>query len=877
MKSIIRILWWVTFLGACCTIKTAEQHEPPVPEHPGDGPVFIQLSSLDLSEAINSMGETLLDSLGIRLPMPHPVPSTEEVGERQMAETEEEAEFKGLEKGNITFQVDNYGNVPANQLTRKLLSLKNEDRPVIILCEGKNTQKLQETLLHAPDNSVHTVILLNPSVYKPINYNAISHRMYNFYSKTGTFWGLGGAAAERKYYPGQNDPDANGIGGFDPTAGWSKIVNIHCSQQTGPTIIEQEFSSQDIARMDIPGMIRLADQQFHLNWDLNAETTRPVVSIRRKLELDLPRKALTHTSEGLIRTAADWTYKLDDANIARINAQLNKEYADSQEAVPGSMSTVQGTALFVPDSNHAGTDLVVFIRSIIPRDLDKNNIELISGGQMLHPSHFIVLGKQGEIGRWTSVKTWLPYLKNLVNDPYYYAIAKFAIQSVNGQSFEVHFKHEPLYTMLGEPNKGLMPIVPTKDPLSFDFDFVAFADVQKQNQQYPLYQGLSGSSVYQLAEIVSINESIAQKEDGSLPNSLYLVVGDLVRNGKNWNSWNEILSKLTSIVSDQNMRRFGLLATAIGTHDFADVDWGLLTYPDYLLPTYGYLFNFNPVNDLPVHIDPQDHVNRTAMWFDVGRVRFIHLPYTTEEEFNPEPDEGVDLNKVENLHHKESKVHPFGFNPDKILAEFKLHLDLAVQARDHKDIDFIVIYGHAPLATAPQYKHLHPGLFNSLAADDFKTSYKKDFAEKLFNVLAHARIDLYLSGHNHQFDHCEITYVLNDPQKGELIGRFPAITVGLGTELRRAMPNNSQATLDGRVENGVFSIISEKFLSRTDAKQYAEYFVGKFMPAYLKCQVRGHRMTCTLMGKDGILRNKGAGRGGEPFDFFQIKSHNLAK
>ena len=79
--------------------------------------------------------------------------------------------------------------------------------------------------------------------------------------------------------------------------------------------------------------------------------------------------------------------------------------------------------------------------------------------------------------------------------------------------------------------------------------------------------------------------------------------------------------------------------------------------------------------------------------------------------------------------------HPFKFDSNAIYDDFALNLNLAVRARANKEIDFIIVYGHAPLATAPQYKHEHPGLFNSLAHNDIKSTSKRAFAVKLLRFL----------------------------------------------------------------------------------------------------------------------------------------------
>ena len=49
-----------------------------------------------------------------------------------------------------------------------------KDSPVIILCDSYGTRDLQALLDRSKDSSFHSVIMLNPSVEQPINFNAVS-------------------------------------------------------------------------------------------------------------------------------------------------------------------------------------------------------------------------------------------------------------------------------------------------------------------------------------------------------------------------------------------------------------------------------------------------------------------------------------------------------------------------------------------------------------------------------------------------------------------------------------------------------------------------------------------------------------------------------
>ena len=481
----------------------------------------------------------------------------------------------------------------------------------------------------------------------------------------------------------------------------------------------------------------------------------------------------------------------------------------------------------------------------------------------------------------------VPFLKSYAssfseNDPNYYAIAKLFIQnnmlaSLGGSHFEVQFKNKPLKNSNERDNVGSLPLL--MDYNQTNIDFIAYADVQKQTQRYELSKPESGSAIYPLAAIINENELATMKKatGGYSINSLQLVVGDLVRNGKNLNSWMEVLTKLTEMVANKMVGQqspFSFLATAIGTHDFADVDKGFLTFYN-TVPTYDYLFD-GPFEPELMLYAPQYQVEKTNLWFDVGRVRFIHLPYTTEEEITPMPDGFSD--PIAFIKHGAGEVNSLGygfeFNPHAIFEQFNRDLGLAVQARNNNKIDFIIVYGHAPLAAAPQFNHLHPGLFNSLITGQIITPNKLRFAKELLPALAAANVDLYLSGHNHQYDHCTISYNCINPATGAPVEWvLNAVTIGLGTELRSATKNMQPPQLSN--DNHTLTIKSIRFLSGSDAAMYREYFQNKFLPAYLKCKVRGKQLKCGLMAKGGILRNKSPERPlDEAFDIFEITSHN---
>ena len=144
------------------------------------------------------------------------------------------------------------------------------------------------------------------------------------------------------------------------------------------------------------------------------------------------------------------------------------------------------------------------------------------------------------------------------------------------------------------------------------------------------------------------------------------------------------------------------------------------------------------------------------------------MPYTTEEEASGK-------NTIT------AGGYPLNFDHSQIFERFERDLREADAARRAGAIDFIIVYGHAPLATAPHCEHLHQGLFNSLAAHAKVPmgDHKHEFARRLLTLLKEIHVDLYLSGHNHQYERLTIAHGNNEPI-------LTTLTVGLGTQLRHA-------------------------------------------------------------------------------------------
>lgn len=172
---------------------------------------------------------------------------------------------------------------------------KQQGRQVIVVCDQYSTQFLQKKLAnYGTDPMVHSIILIDPTVYTPrnvrdfsytpvMNYAAVSNRMYNFYSKA-TY------ATYRKY-----TPEANG---FHVQGGsvWSKIVNVCCMYGcSNDEDININLTPETIMLINIPEMIKLADEHFRCNWDL-AVMIKKDQKVKREGEIEKFLSSISSTA-----------------------------------------------------------------------------------------------------------------------------------------------------------------------------------------------------------------------------------------------------------------------------------------------------------------------------------------------------------------------------------------------------------------------------------------------------------------------------------------------------------------------------------------------------------------------------------------------------
>lgn len=856
-------------------------------------PLFIVISNGNLQnnacKLINIMvkQQGLLDKLHLTTPLEHAaIPQqTSSIAQRceylnNVVCSEENILHCKYDKRIIqNFEIINPNSTIPTDLISTLLLYKSLKRQVIIFCDGEYycINYLMDQIIKETEPCIHSLIIFNrmtsnnriaPENVSEINFKAIEHRVYHFFTKSGT----GNDRCKRKFFPSNNS-----MSGFSPS--WSKIVNICCTQGADNNLVEFEYP-EVVASLNIPELIGLADN-FRLNFDLNAVISPPVESCSVTQGLNKPflfmRRSLqanqngtkkiqhisgsrTWTSEPLtneeFHVASQQLYREEMLNDHFIKEHftgmtceqpLNKSHHDTMGQFSlncphiqefQDQKTFESASFFVPERANKGIYLVLFIRSLRLETLLNESFELINPSRSSgnKPDYVKVLG---------------------TGSTHSYAVLKFLISNTDWQTHQ----REPVKItfrgdLLTEHANLIIPAYTIQNGhTTSDINFVVYADVQKSHQGYPLRK--AGSSVCRIAETIRCNETNDQNRLKELyqPNSMHLVVGDLVRSGSDIDAWFEIISQLASMTSEMQIQNYNsLLAAAIGTHDFTHIstmrlDKLLEFYPQ--MPIFLHLFVYTTPEEQEIEIlKPNDNPQTAHAYFDVGPVRFIHLPYTTEED-----GQGATTTI-------KSWFNPFYFDFTGILKKFIENLAEAREARNRGEIDFIVVFGHAPLAVTPDYDHMHDGLFNFLLSEVEKNTGtskgKFDLAQKLLPAMIEYGVDVYFSGHNHQYDCCTISTEGNTPYH---TGMFTAVTVGLGNQLRKTKPTcttpRTSITVSGQICPNIQSatISSKKIISLHhqddyDADNHVHYgdlFVNKLLPAYLKCQVKNHRLKGKLL------------------------------
>lgn len=878
------------------------------PQQPAESrrPYFISLiyypelkdSATDCLRAMVRQG--LFDALGIST-----MPTGEKMPEQAIADVPEIYHYDTQKSALFNLKQNAFLPQSDAQLSNMIHGYQNQGRPLIILCDSTSYAWLAKFTQSVRSRAIHSIIVIDAAVASGINFDAISHRLYNFYGEKDNSY-----RTWRKIAPSG--------AGFKLAANSeyaSKVVNVKCNDATTQKLFysyskgwtgswPSSYNDNYISTLNLPSIIQMVDNHFSMNWDLICQSfggrqdllgaspgDYPLVIINRPLTFSgkkVESKQEKWESEDLSTEATKRLIEISNKEVEH-QIRLTTQYPTSEivrdvlkktpkeewqnlilsgEQVSKQVKTSNIMYFFVPTKEDI--HLVLFIRTWQQFPPQRESFELLLGGRQAgFPTYFVNLGQVGNN---------------------YYAVAKYKFSRVQatGGTFEIRENYQPKI-------RGNWPNIPAGD-----FNFIAYADIQKQNQLYPIGDAKSGSAMHHLQEVLQSNEGT----NGN--NILQLVVGDFVITGSDLEKgWDQILTPLSQVAQQINCP---LLATAIGTHDFShipDYNWlpsflgkesetlggvKVLYFGQYM-PTYGHLFHFIEKNDEKLgssgnELDPNEHVRKTHNWFDIGKVRFIHLPYATEEEYQPVADENEDpstweLVKKAGSTAKYIATGHFWFNFDVIINEFKEALKAATAARQRGEVKFVIVYGHAPLVTAPQFHHQHDGLFNSLATNTIAGNPKKEFAKQLLQLFVEHDIDAYFSGHNHQYDHC----MLNLVTTGGVQKHIPLITVGLGTTLRsvnwshrglseiKPLPEvvkllgvEGVGLKDWSITSSRFIGLNQNFDDKTTPVrevELAESFVSypkmeplpikdaKFLPAYLKCSVHGGTMRCRLLTEGG--------------------------
>lgn len=697
--------------------------------------------------------------------------------------------------------------------------------------------------------------------HSTIDYRTIETAVYNFYS-TALVW-----RGTRKVGPGTNGIVDNR----------TKFFNVRCREQENEDKDKDCLSNYDI---NFPQIINKINGNFIINSDLMCVAKAvgddyhgemiPLVFVNRPIEIDgfalkNRQEAWTFQILPLVNNMDELTERLKD-ELVRDEIEKSKFVKDGKCVSPtvseiyaheqtGNWSISRILGLTRPDDTVelvssfvvpcAPTEfweqkyaVVIFLRSGMKDLFDKFDRSSLD-------QKFKVMSNDGE--ELTDITKYGAFLGR-GRDGYFYYMVKAIITGYPNRVT----KFEPIWGQNGfEYIKAT--VAPIETAMSNDFSFVVCGDVQKQNPEWPHESDHSGSAAKYFSEVYREIEG----NDKENPAVLNLIVGDLVQDGSNIVDWGHILGTYIGSISQNK-----LIATAIGTHDFASSSvtlWlsflGLSTKTAFgwkfgpTIPTFGHLFCFTETpNDVDANgnLQPNRHVEHTQGWFDIGRVRFIHLPLATEEVNTYGDEAGYSDLLLDRMKYIVAGGFWFNFN---IADEFLRNLADAAKDKNEDKLDFIIVYGHAPLVSAPNRHLHHKGLFNSLflnSLDEPRYANKKALAERLLPEIMN-NADAYFCGHNHVYDRCILT------GNGRAI---PMVTIGLGTKLRRSDLTSHAKSIgfDGYKIESVLFIDSNSLKNSPNADCYKGNH-NQFLPAYLKCNIRGGAdhpfIDCRLISKSG--------------------------
>jgi len=766
-----------------------------------------------------------------------------------------------LEYQEQGFFRENYS-IPGEKLANYLSknNLLNQQDQRLILYSVSNSM---DSVAHAtkekvlPENSIYTIVSVDSETSVPPDFNKIEHRLYSFYGSKSWVHFLW-----KQFFKGE----------FDSKRLVSKACNVRCFYEefikNKPEVVEASIDKivSENTNLALATLIAEIDRGYAINndlcsivfserkkcWEEDKKKVLPLVFINNEVELKEKEEAFFLKNKDKKR---ELVWGIDFEEKERCKVQLEAEVVASFNAVRRifdyiSVSKSENKILFPVISDEEkgssfyyktfkGALKALGIR-YIPYEPERKII-----GPFFIPKedklYLVILAKKllatyakiridGEIEQEFDIELPLKYG---------YEVLKKEVSKYANHSYEI----VPANKVSGktEEIKGKIPTF-LIDPTT-SYSFFVYGDLRKHDR----------SKLHAKVRDKQFETSVAYKTKEALSSKhgiLHLLTGDLIVDGSSPNDWAEFLDVVLRPLAIDT-----LMVSSVGNHDLtSSMGVGLFVYRYFFndaVPHFGNIFYFtkepypkgklSPQKELsPKKFDVKEHIKNTQNWFDVGCVRFIHLPLPTEEtrgHYSEIRHSIVDLTR-----HAITGMTCYNFD-SVVWKDFEKNIKFAEDAKKNGKVTFIIIYGHAPLITSPQYEMHHDGIMNFVIKTKFakKTFVPKEsdydkylFALEIERIFKNYPIDAYFCGHNHLYDRCYWNVA-----EGISI---PMITIGVGTGLYGLRESKLSMGLREKLES---KISSERIICKDEGK--AE-FIG-----FVECKVLPDKniIECDLIGGVG--------------------------
>ncbi|MFH1461760.1 MAG: hypothetical protein ABIF12_02340 [bacterium] len=302
-----------------------------------------------------------------------------------------------------------------------------------------------------------------------------------------------------------------------------------------------------------------------------------------------------------------------------------------------------------------------------------------------------------------------------------------------------------------------------------------FSDIQGQyfgqvgSHIAPFLAGERGSAAPFLAKLLNFE---LQRQDLRRDLNVFVNVGDFVAYASNGRD-REGEEFIKCFFTMRHILNGCFLTSAMGLpHDIASPGTVVGSY-DTAQPSLAFNSIFNSV----LESNKIDRVvNETSNYFIRDRILYCNLPITVEPK-NMFKYTEVFSNNV------------CGF------------IDVVNKKKEQREVDFIVAYSHLPLYT--HYKYMHPGMINMLEKDGLYSDHMKsyndnglEFLNRITEKILESKIDVYISGHNHVYEH-------NIIEKNNDMGQIHSFIIGTGTDLRNVSyrEDNEAEVMELNIDN----------------------------------------------------------------------------